>query len=138
VGEPKTFSKAGLSITLTDNFREEKMDEFTATYESRKVAVLIIKEEFEIFRQGGLSSSMSLNEYIRTINKANNTNHIAKEKDDLTYFEYTEIVGSKNFSYFAVVFRGGDAYWLVQFACETKNYGDMLEQFFEWANTVEV
>jgi len=36
------------------------------------------------------------------------------------------------------VYRGSDAYWMVTFACETKNYAAAEAQFLKWADSVEV
>jgi len=134
----ETFTKAGLTITLTDKFGEKDMAAYTAYYESRQAVVFTLKEEFSLFEQAGISSEMSLDEYVKVVSDANNKSYIAKEKDGLTYFEFNQTINGKDFSYFAVVYRGDDAYWLVQFACENKNYSEFSEKFVEWAKTVVV
>ena len=46
---PKTFTKSGMSITLTDDFTERDYVSYTAVYDSQYVAIFAIKEEFSLF-----------------------------------------------------------------------------------------
>ena len=59
-----------------------------------------------------------------------------KEEEGLTCFTYEKEQNGKNFEYYATVFKGPDAYWLIQFACETENFDDFLPDFQKWANSV--
>ena len=66
----------------------------------------------------------------------NKAEYTVQEKNGLTYFEYEKEVSGKNYKYFACAFKADDAYWLIHFYCETKNYDDLSETFVKWAKTV--
>ena len=135
----KVFSKAGMEITLTEDFYEKDMAAYTAYYESKTSIVLSIKEEFTIFENAGISTDISLREYAEMVLTNNVKNNIeVTEKDGLTFFEFDKTANGKDFTYFAVVFRGDDAYWLFQFACETKNYDKLSKDFIAYAKSVKL
>lgn len=132
------FSKAGMSITLTKAFTEKEMASLTAYYESQKVIVTCLKEEFTQFEALGVSSDdISLDDYAELVIANNQMDMDAVKEDDLTYFKYDKTVSGKDFSYMACVFKSTDAFWLIQFACETKNFDSMQDQMKNWAKTVK-
>ena len=135
---PKEFSKAGMTITLTDAFQEKELAAYAAYYESKTALVFVVKEDFSVFEQAGIPTDISLQEYAKIVAEANNSDWNIKEKDGFTCFEFDENKNGKDYSYFAVVLRGNDAYWLIQFACETKNYSHFSEDFMKWAKSVKV
>lgn len=130
----KTFSKSGMSITLTEKFVEKDRVAFTSTYESEDILVTTLKEEKSLL--GDLS--VDLDGYTKLVIKANNLTELPKHKDGLTYFEYEKEANGKDFHYFAFTFEGEDAYWLIQFACEQKNHEKMEDTIFKYAKTVKV
>ncbi|MCL1822866.1 MAG: hypothetical protein FWG44_01565 [Oscillospiraceae bacterium] len=140
MSSPKEFSKAGLTITLTDKFDvpKERYPDFDVVYESRTSMMAAIKEDFGTLEYVGIPSDISLREYAEMVMDANRKSGSVKEKDGLVYFEYTDSNQGQRFSYFATVFRGKDAYWLVQFFCEEKNYDKLQKDFIKWAQSVEV
>ena len=58
-------------------------------------------------------------------------------EDGVTYLEYTAESDGDTFKYFAAVFKGSDAFWLVQFACDVEEYDGYKSYFISWAKTVE-
>jgi hypothetical protein len=134
--QEKVFSKAGLSITLTEQFNEKSHITHTAYYESRTAVVVTLKEEFTVFEALGVSPDISLKEYAELIILGNKHRSSVIEREGLVYFEYTANTSGKEFSYFSVVYRASDAYWLVQFMCESKDYDKLFPQFLDWAKTV--
>ena len=60
--------------------------------------------------------------------------------DGLYNIEYTVFNEMKNmtFTYLTVMYKGSDAFWMVQFACEDTKYEEYKPHFFEWAKTVKV
>ena len=133
----KTFSKAGVEITLTEDFVEKDIVSQTAYFESMKSIVMVLKEEFTLFESVGLSTDMSMEEYAEIIFTGNNIESVVEEKDSLSTFTYENSVSGKDFTYFATLFRSDDAYWMIQFACETKDFESMSDQFMKWAKTVK-
>lgn len=133
--EEKVFSKAGMSITLTEDFKEQDIVSQTAVYASAKYIVMALKEEYRLFEEIG--DSLSLEEYAQLVFENNQINADIEEKDGLVYFTYENEANGRDFTYFAVVMKGPDAYWMFQFACDSSQYEDSQEQFVRWAKTVE-
>ena len=125
---PKEFSAAGMTMTLTSAFKENTQQGYTVCYDSKDVAVFVLKEKFTgkmvtvdsatgNFKK---DSELTLNEYTRLVRQANITKNpsSAKEVEGLTTFEYTFLNEELNqtYTYFCVTFKAKDAFWLVQFA----------------------
>lgn len=134
---PRTFSKAGLEITLDDSFTEKEHNSYTALYDSASAGVVILKEEFSLFPNVD-TDNMSVSEYATLVIQTNNRDAEVKEKDSLVYFVFEAQANGKNFTYFCPVFKASDAFWLVQFFCTTENYASMESQFFSWAKTIKL
>lgn len=138
--KPKDFSKAGMTITLTDDFQEKEIVSQTATYYTDEYMVVALKEEFSLFQQAGLQTDITLEDYAGLIRQNNgilSTSSAVSEEDGVTYFKYEKEVNGKNISYMATVFKGSDAYWLIQFACETQYFEQSSAQFLKWAKTAK-
>ena len=132
--EPKDFSVNGMSITLTDDFKKENASGFTAGYGTKNVAVLLLEEKFTL--QAGFGD-LSLQEYAKLV--LDNSGHAAqiKTENGVTYFEYDATGGNgKMFHYIAAMYKGPDAFWLIQFATEQKNAEEYRDEIFEWAKSV--
>ena len=129
----KTFSKAGMSIVLTDKFSEKEMVSYTATYDSQRVAVLTLKEEFDL-AEG--ASDLTLDEYAQFVLDNNNLEADIKTKGGLVTFEYDKQVSGKHIQYFAAVYKASDAFWLVQFGCEADQYEELSDLILKWAKSV--
>lgn len=132
----KEFTAAGMTITLTDEFTEKSLVSQTAYYESVNAIVMALKEDLSAFTQLGLDN-ISLKEYAELVIKQNSMNATVEEKDGLTMFTYKKSVSDKDFTYLATVFKSSDAFWLIQFGCETKNYDKYSSDFQKWAGTVK-
>ncbi|MBQ8210812.1 MAG: hypothetical protein IJZ35_09540 [Clostridia bacterium] len=135
---PEVFSTDGIEIMLTDKFEETDIDGFTSVYYNDDIAVYIIKEEFELL--DGFEF-YTLKEYGNMVLEANGFDSSVKLQtyDGLTYFEY-ELPNSETndtYSYFSVVYKGTDAFWLVEFATLEENAETYRKTFIEWAKSVE-
>ena len=145
---PKAFSSNGMTITLTSGFTETTQEGYTACYDSKDVAVFTLKEAFtgQLITVDGASGNikkdkdLTLNEYAKVVRTANISKNpsATKQEDGLTYFEYTFLNEqlNKTYSYFCVMYKASDAFWLVQFACLEGKYETLRPSFVEWAKTV--
>ena len=133
----KDFSAAGMTITLTNAFTEKELASATSYYESTTSIVLTLKEEFSLFEQNGISTDISLKEYAELIAYNNGFDVEIIENDGLTYFTYENTANGKDFTYLATVHKCSDAFWLIQFACESKNYEKLSKDFMTWAKSVK-
>ena len=137
--EPKEFSKAGMTITLSDKFYEKDMVNYTAYYESQKVGVTALKEEFTLFEQAGYDcGELSIKDYIGFVIQANElpTDTEITEENGLTSFTYEKTASGNDFKYFAAAYKTGDAFWLFNFYCERDDFDGFLPRFQEWAGSV--
>lgn len=131
--EPKTFTTNGLTIELTDDFTEETMDGFTAAFQSKDVFVFALKESFNV-----LGSDMNLDEYAQLVLDANTMEAEIQHESEQTFFTFEKSVSGKDMTYTAVVYKGEDAYWMIQFACLTSDYAKLKDTILGYAATVEV
>lgn len=135
--QPKTFTSSGISITLTSAFKENTQAGYTVCYESSKVAVFVLKESFSI--QPGVEN-LTLDEYaalVRQSNASKSPTEITKQ-DGFCTMEYNFLNENENqtYSYYCTMFKGPDAFWLVQFACKEGDYASYKDIFADWAKTV--
>ena len=131
----KVFTRAGLWIILTDEFVEKEYISQTVCYESPKVAVYALKEEFTMLP--GLSG-WTLKQYAEQTLDVNglDSGYFFSEKDYI-YFEYEKQVHGNEYTYYATCHKSEDAFWLIQFACFTKNYEDMKKDIVKYADSID-
>ena len=132
----KDFTKEGLTLTLTEDFKEQTDNTYTAYYLSDTVAVYALREEFELFEGGDVE--VDLPYYMDLVIETNGLDSEPQEKDGLIYFVFEKKVNSNDFTYYAFAYEGSDAFWLVQFCCETKNVQKLESTIFQYAKSVKV
>lgn len=133
--EPKDFTVENVTITLTEAFDEEEYGDFTQCYESRDVAVFMLKEPFTLME--GLDK-YTLTQYGKLVVQGNGMEDDAlKAENGVTYFTYTaESDSGTTYYYFATVHKGPDAFWLIQFAVDQDKAEEYQDEFFQWAASV--
>ncbi len=134
--KPKDFSSNGMTITLTDEFTKADVENYTAAYDSKNVAVLALKEEFALVDG---SQNYTLEQYGDLVLQNNNLSSAKIENiDGLTTFEYelTNPDTKDTYKYFSFVYKTNDAFWIVQFATLTENADEYRSKIFEWAKAI--
>jgi len=130
--EEKTFSKAGMSITLTEEFFEKDIVTQTAYYVSEDVIVTALKESHDLLK------GKSVKEYAELVCEANSFDKASvKVNGSYAEFEFESEANGKDFYYYARCFKNGDDYWLFQFGCEIDDKDDLKENFYKWASSVK-
>ena len=133
IGEPKTFEKEGIKLTLTDSFIEKESElGFYAYYVSNFCGVVVLKEDFSL--EEGLSDR-SLEEYVRNVIANNGHTDIEPQNKDGLWFYVRDNNGTRSYSY---SYKGSNAFWIVQFLCMTSDAPKLEDLFYLWANSVEV
>lgn len=135
---PKDFSSNGMTITLTDDFKENTQQGYTVCYESSDVAVFVLKESFSLQQNLG---ELTLDEYaevVRNVNSSKSPTEISKA-DGLTSMEYSFFNENmnQNHKYFCTMFKSSDAFWLVQFVCIEDVYDTHMDSFLNWAKSIK-
>ncbi len=140
--EPKenTFTHdSGFSITLNDSFKEENYNNYTVSYNSADITVFVLKEEFSLMEGFGDYTVLEYAEMVRESNSKHSPTKIM-EDNSLVSFEYGYFNKEENiaYKYFTTLFKGDDAFWLVQFACTADEYETLRPQMIQYAKTVNV
>lgn len=128
----KEFTKEGMTITLTDDFIEQEIITQTAYYVSKKALVTALKED------GSILGEATIKEYAELVCEVNkfDKNKIVF-KDGYAEFTYEKEISGKEFYYYARCLQNGTDFWLIQFACETKNTEEFVPKFEKWASSVK-
>lgn len=133
----KTFSSNGMTITLTNAFKEISVENYTVAYDSKNVAVFALKEAFTLAE--GFENN-TLEQYAELVLNANNLSSAeVKTADGLTGFEYdfTNPETNDTYKYFSYVYKTEDAFWMVQFATLNENAEKYASEIKEWAKSVK-
>ena len=133
IGESKVFEKDGIKLTLTDKFIEKKSElGFYAYYVSDFCGVVVLREDFSM--EEGLADR-SLEEYIGNVIANNGHTDIKPQNQDDLWFYVRDDNGTRSYSY---SYKGSNAFWIVQFLCMASDAPELEDQFYLWANSVEV
>lgn len=133
-GSPKEFSDKGITITLTNDFAATDAKGYTLCYDSEKVAVLILKEEFTL--QPG-AEDYTLEEYGNQVIESNKLGTTLDVLDGITCFRYDHAASKKEtYSYLVTLFKTEDAFWMVQFITLAENAETYQSTFLDWAGSV--
>jgi hypothetical protein len=100
--------------------------------------VIVLKESFSL--QAGLDK-MTLDEYAKLVRQANTskspseiTKHESFQSMEYTFLNEQE---KQTYSYFTTMFKGPDAFWMIQFASKEEDYASHKDTFLEFANSVK-
>lgn len=133
----KTYTSSGLTVTMEDGMFEKDLASATVYYEGTSVIMSGLKETFDALSVVNLGKESTIADYIKVVEKNNGSTFDVKEEDGITYFTYEKEISGKSFFYLASVYKTDDAFWLVNFGCETKNKDKYEQKFIKWAKTVK-
>ncbi|MBE6978010.1 MAG: hypothetical protein E7438_05145 [Ruminococcaceae bacterium] len=134
--EPKQFAVDDMRITLTDDFIKYPDKSHTAVYTNKKggqITVMILQEEFSL-AEG--FDRYTAQDYGRMVIANNDLDTPVFYEDGIVFFEYDGISGNTTYHYVATVFKGPDAFWLIQFGTKQEDAAEFREQIFQWAQSV--
>ena len=130
---PKTFTKEGFEITLTDAFQETELEGFFTCYESKTTFAFVVQEEKEIF------GDITLDEYADLVLEANERTGLKKnENGDFVWFAYTDTPETQELYYLSVCYEGEDYFWVITFSTPAVNQEDFHPKFIQWAESCKV
>lgn len=135
---PETFECKDFSITLTEDFVNdtdlaEEM-EYYAVFDSRDIAVLVLRDEFEYLEGTGVESALDYCELLCELSEIPDAE--VKEERGVLHFDYTDTQDGVTDYYFTAVLESSDSYWVFQFFVEEELYPEFEDRFFEWAGSV--
>lgn len=133
----KVFTCEELSIVLNDGYVETQVEGYTACFDSSTVAVFVLKEEFSLM--AGFED-YTLEQYADLVLQANSIRNPQRaDTDGLTCMKYSYFNTEKNqdYTYLASLYKSDNAFWMVQFVCESEDYPEHEAYFIERAKTVK-
>ncbi len=137
--DAKEFTSNGLTITLTEAFVEKEQAGYTVCYDSKSVAVIVLKESFSL--QAGIKD-WTLEHYADLIKSSNSTHSPSNptKVGNHMVMEYTFFNPNTNitYHYYTCMYKGSDAFWMVQFACDVNDIDEYKPYMIEWADSVRV
>ncbi len=135
LGNPKTFVKAGITLQLTDKFKEEQSERgFDAYYTSDFCGVVVQKESFTL--EEGLAER-PLDEYIRSVIKSTGHESIEPQNRDGLWY-YVNYNNSNYRCVYAYVYKGSDAFYVVQYIMNNIDEDTLKNAVHNWAKATKV
>ncbi len=133
LGTAQTFEKAGITLILTDKFQETQSEQgFDAYYTSDFCGVTVLKESFASTE--GLADQ-SLEEYIKGfLSDIGHSTIEPQNHDGLWYY----VKYSNNRCVYCYVYKGSDAFYIVQYIMNTVDEVDLQNTIHEWAKATLV
>ena len=135
LGEPKTFEKAGITLTLTDKFSETVSEVgFAAYYTSDFCGVAVDKNLFtEVEGSAEQSNEEFIREFLASIGRSDIE---PQERDGLWY--YVKYDNSSYRCVYAYVYKGADAFYIVQYIMNIIDEVDLQNTIHEWAKATQI
>ena len=135
--EPKTFEVSGMQITLTNEFAETEVEPYLAAYDSKKVAVFVVRESIDDFLG---ADTLSLADYAMLVIQANGLEEDSlRWEGDMPYltYDYTNPTSGTTYRYFCYMYRSEEAFWVIQFATPAETVEEFIPKIIQWAKSVE-
>lgn len=134
---PQEFSTDGMQLTLDSRYSRLEMDGYTACYGSSNSTVFVSREDFSL--AAGFAE-MPLEEYGTLVLENNGLSAITalQQSEGLTWFEY-DFQNPENgmvLNYYSVLFKGPDAFWMIQFVSNQETSADFRQTFRTFAESV--
>ncbi len=136
--DPKKFTVGDLTIELTDGFKREFSENYDAVYTSRKIGVYIKREKFtDLKSEEKPASELKPSDYAQGIIDGSKLNTTVKTSMGRTTFTYEVHVDSEWYTFYALVYKSSDSFWLVQFATKSDSFESQFEAINDFAWSVE-
>lgn len=135
LGEPKTFEKASISLLLTDKFTETESERgFDAYYTADFCGVTVEKKLFTEVEGSADQSNEELIRYFLT--SIGRSDIEPQERDGLWY--YVKYEENSYRCVHAYVYKGGDAFYIVQYIMNIIDEVDLQDTVHEWAKATKI
>lgn len=146
--EPKTFIRSGVTITLTDEFVYTEVVQAPICYQTKDV-IFTANKELKSDLGDDLFLFNSPTNYANLVIEANNLKCDDKKAESAKslptandgYYAYTiydKTVSGRDFRYLLVCMVGINYAYCMNFATLKSNFDNYLDQFHEYAKTLEV
>ena len=132
-----TFTLDEFSIKLSNDYGMTPHVSFFVSYETAdRQAVLVTRNRIELVEEAAQKTNLSLLEYANLVIQINGKGSNPKSNDDFVYYTYATYTDNTHYTYLATVHKSENAYWLVQFVCESDKYEDNQDTYFRYARSI--
>lgn len=135
----KTFQGEGYQITLNTKFTEKREPNYLTTYHGKQLKVFFSKETFEeikLYPERTDPENETREDFIAADFEINGVSSEIYTDGNLMYYEYETVYKNKTYSYRAYVFKTNDAFWRVQFGCESSLKENLTKQIEQFARSI--
>lgn len=133
----ESFQCQELQITLTEDFVSAEVPGYTACYSAGETAVFLLREDFDAMEGFG---ELDLEGYGAMVLANNNLDQSVslEQKDGLTVFArvLTDEESGAAYYYYCGLYKGQDAFWMVQITTQAEGASEKIPQFRQWLQSV--
>ena len=135
-GNPKNFTVDTMTITLTDSFKESKMDGFKAYIVSDDVTFSVKTENASDLEYQGYEIA-GLKDYAKEICGLNNiSSDKLEQRNNYYYFSNSQTVSGAKYTYLHCMFQQGSNYWICEFVCKARQFDSLEASMLKWADSI--
>jgi predicted transcriptional regulator YdeE len=147
---PKTFTKAGVTITLTSEYKEKEVPNIPAYYETSNTMVMVTKEKRDDLSMGWAYTRDKSDYYGNDVWAHNNyftykgtkaPCFVLADSNDggkYAYTIYRASTESGEFTYYIVAICGEEYCYLINMAARLDEFDQYKDQFVEYAKSITV
>lgn len=136
----QTVTEGDFTITLTDDFEKQSDAQgYDWLYMSKKVIVMGVGEEQELFSQAGIEMN-TVEDYGKACVAAHGGIDDAEVKSEgsYAYVEYEQAVDGVDYSYYCAFYKGSSKFWAVTFSTFKEDYAGQRDNIAKWASSAAV
>lgn len=133
---PKNFTVDEMTITLTEDFKKSKMNDFDAYFVSDDVTFSIKIENASDLEYQGYEIA-NLKDYANEICALNGikTENL-KQRNQYYYFSNSATVSGAKYTYLHCMLKNNSDYWICEFVCKARDYKNLEETMLKWADSI--
>ena len=136
--DPKDFHVNGLSITLTSDFTEKKMNEFTVYLNGSDCSFTANEETADSLMRNGYNISTLEDYCAAVINKNGQRSSDMNRRGNYYYFVNEVTTSGTTYTYVNCMLKGSASFWMCKFIVKSSNYDSYKDKIFAWADTIKV
>ncbi len=129
------FTQDEMTITLDSSFVKSDAKGYTGCFTSlaSDVTVYALREGFDLFEE---ADKLTASDYAELVLANNGRDDELEAKDGYSSFSFTKTDNDVEHTYFVCLYKGGEAFWMLQFICPSAFYESMKPSFTAWADSV--
>lgn len=134
----KVFSESGITVTLTNKFKELDNQNFDVCYVSSKIGFAAIGDSKTDLDMGDNQVEEYLSKVL-VVNKKTDNVELFEEDDVKFYYSiYEASAEGKTFRYLIVAKEGKDKYYTINFWTLLDDFNKYKDELFKYAKTIVV